>query len=130
MATRTRTRVRTSNTNPSSNPDPNPYPYPYPYPTTQVGTQLFWTRETEAAFDCMQRGEPNALKEYSTKQVALLGDLIKLVQGELERLQRRKVMHPYTSLRWQLCTLLRTMRTMHTVHTMRTVRTLRAMLTR
>jgi dynein heavy chain len=61
-----------------------------------VGTQLFWTSETEAAFDQMQRGEPGALKEYSDKQVAMLGELITLVQGDLDRLQRRKIMNLIT----------------------------------
>ena len=61
-----------------------------------VCTQLFWTSQTEAAFDEMQRGEPSGLKDYSTKQIDALGDLIKLVQGDLERLQRRKIMNMIT----------------------------------
>ena len=61
-----------------------------------VCTQLFWTQETEDAFDRMGKGEPNALKEYSTKQIKDLSDLITLVQGELDKLQRRKVMNLIT----------------------------------
>ena len=57
------------------------------------------------------------------EQVALLGDLIKLVQGELEVLQRRKVMHLST-----MCTMPTMRTTMPT--TVRTMLTMRTMLTR
>ena len=55
--------------------------------------------------------------------MALLGDLIKLVQGELEVLQRRKVMHLST-----MCTMPTMRTTMPT--TVRTMLTMRTMLTR
>ena len=56
--------------------------------------------------------------------MALLGDLIKLVQGELEVLQRRKVMMHLSTM----CTMPTMRTTMPT--TVRTMLTMRTMLTR
>ena len=53
---------------------------------------LFWTRDTEAALEEMERGSKNALAESSALQAESLAALVRMVQGELEPLQRRKVM--------------------------------------
>ena len=61
-----------------------------------VTTQIKWTATTEAAFDGMQAGDKNALKADWDKLVEMLSDLIKLVQGDLDPLQRRKIMNMIT----------------------------------
>ena len=61
-----------------------------------VTTQIEWTENTELAIDKLGKGDKGALSDYSTVQIAELSDLIMLVQGNLESLQRRKIMNMIT----------------------------------
>ena len=61
-----------------------------------VTTMYAWTRDTEKAFESMGLGDRDALKDYRKKQLSMMSDLITLVQGEMESLQRRKVMNLIT----------------------------------
>ena len=58
--------------------------------------QAQWTSETDNAFDEIKKGDKGALKTYAAKQREQLSELIALVQGELDKLQRRKVMNLIT----------------------------------
>eukprot|EP00965_Chrysotila_dentata_P129118 4268119-Pleurochrysis_carterae.AAC.4 len=57
---------------------------------TIVCTQIAWASETEAAFAKLAAGDIDSLRNYSKMQKSMLSDLISLVQGDLDRLQRRK----------------------------------------
>jgi dynein heavy chain len=61
-----------------------------------VTTQIEWTESTELAFDKLARGDKGAMGAYSSKQIDELSELIRLVQGKLEPLQRRKIMNMIT----------------------------------
>lgn len=45
-----------------------------------------------AAFEAIDEGNENAMKDYNKKQIDQLNNLIRLVQGELSRGDRQKIM--------------------------------------
>jgi dynein heavy chain len=52
-----------------------------------------WSSEVESCFRKITDGSNvNAMKEYFKKSVELLTDLIKLVQGDLDKTMRQKIM--------------------------------------
>jgi dynein heavy chain len=57
-----------------------------------VASQIWWTNEVNAAFDRIEEGMENAMKDYYRKQVKQLTALISLIQGDLSDLDRRKIM--------------------------------------
>jgi dynein heavy chain len=62
-----------------------------------VITQWAWTTDTEVAFDNMQLGQRDAMKQYNEKQIEMMNDLIMLVQDRgLEKNHRRKAMNLIT----------------------------------
>eukprot|EP00306_Pavlova_sp_CCMP459_P002806 CAMPEP_0185179034 /NCGR_PEP_ID=MMETSP1139-20130426/31803_1 /TAXON_ID=298111 /ORGANISM="Pavlova sp., Strain CCMP459" /LENGTH=3023 /DNA_ID=CAMNT_0027744869 /DNA_START=1 /DNA_END=9072 /DNA_ORIENTATION=+ len=61
-----------------------------------VTTQIEWSENTELAFDKMAKGDKKSMETYSEDQIAQLSDLIVLVQGKLDSLQRRKIMNMIT----------------------------------
>eukprot|EP00965_Chrysotila_dentata_P180076 5946247-Pleurochrysis_carterae.AAC.1 len=62
-----------------------------------VTTQYEWTKYTDKALDDMQSGaNRDALVEYKKEQLRMLDECIKSVQGDLDKLTRRKVMNIIT----------------------------------
>ncbi|KDO33137.1 hypothetical protein SPRG_01949 [Saprolegnia parasitica CBS 223.65] len=63
----------------------------YPAQMSLLGSQIVWTEETESAFEELEGGQEDALKKYLDTCHARLDDLITLVQGDMARLDRMKV---------------------------------------
>ena len=55
------------------------------------GTQIFWTTEVNSAFQRLEEGYENALKDYYKKQIGQLNSLICLLLGNLTKGERQKV---------------------------------------
>jgi len=53
---------------------------------------ITWSVDVEAKFLAMANGDMNAMKDFFNKSVELLKDLIIMVQGQLSRPLRQKVM--------------------------------------
>eukprot|EP00698_Gefionella_okellyi_P007644 TRINITY_DN186_c0_g1_i3.p1 TRINITY_DN186_c0_g1~~TRINITY_DN186_c0_g1_i3.p1 ORF type:complete len:1316 (+),score=388.60 TRINITY_DN186_c0_g1_i3:1699-5646(+) len=64
----------------------------YPAQVALVAGQCWWSTEVNQAFELLEDGNENALKDYSKKQEARLLELIKMIQGDLDALNRQKVM--------------------------------------
>eukprot|EP00698_Gefionella_okellyi_P005145 TRINITY_DN1471_c0_g1_i4.p1 TRINITY_DN1471_c0_g1~~TRINITY_DN1471_c0_g1_i4.p1 ORF type:complete len:2448 (+),score=753.76 TRINITY_DN1471_c0_g1_i4:538-7881(+) len=64
----------------------------FPSQCMLVATQVHWARQVAVAFKQAQSGDRQALKKYNEKQIEQLVMLIKMVQGELPRELRSKVM--------------------------------------
>ncbi|OQS01624.1 dynein heavy chain [Achlya hypogyna] len=63
----------------------------YPAQLSLLASQVVWTEETESALEELEGGQEDAMKKYLDVCNGRLDDLIKLVQGELTRLDRMKV---------------------------------------
>lgn len=61
-----------------------------------VTSQLYWTSEVLQAFEALEENNENAMKEYYSKQISQLNNLIKLVQGDLDKKLRQKIMNLIT----------------------------------
>ena len=57
-----------------------------------VGSQVQWTSEVGNAFDSLEEGNDAALRDYSKKQVSQLNSLIGLIQTNLSKGDRQKIM--------------------------------------
>ncbi|XP_041969099.1 dynein beta chain, ciliary-like [Aricia agestis] len=66
--------------------------FDWPAQPALVGTQIWWTTETNQAFDKLEEGYENALKDYQKKQIAQLNALIVLLLGDLSVGDRQKIM--------------------------------------
>lgn len=67
--------------------------YDFPAQVALTVSQIIWTEEVFTQFDALADGNEQALKEYSSKTLALrLESLIKLVQSDLEPSVRTKIM--------------------------------------
>lgn len=55
-------------------------------------TQISWSNETNAAFQRLEGGHENAIRDYSKKQVSQLNALINLLLGQLTKGERQKIM--------------------------------------
>lgn len=66
--------------------------YDYNAQTALVGTQIWWTTETNMAFARLEEGYENALKDYQRKQINQLNALINLLLGDLTPGDRQKIM--------------------------------------
>lgn len=55
----------------------------WPAQTALCGTQIWWTTDVNVAFEMMEEGYENSLREYQKKQVAQLNALINLLLGDL-----------------------------------------------
>lgn len=64
----------------------------FPAQIVLLTTQIFWSSEVNAAFEVLEEGNENAIKDYNKKQILQLHNLIKLVQGDLSKGDRMKVM--------------------------------------
>eukprot|EP00163_Fabomonas_tropica_P031151 TRINITY_DN730_c1_g2_i2.p1 TRINITY_DN730_c1_g2~~TRINITY_DN730_c1_g2_i2.p1 ORF type:complete len:4514 (+),score=1634.66 TRINITY_DN730_c1_g2_i2:234-13775(+) len=68
----------------------------YPAQLVLVASQIWWTSEVTYNFDQLEAGNENALKEYNKKQDVQLKKLIEMIQGNLDRNERGKVMNLVT----------------------------------
>jgi dynein heavy chain len=66
--------------------------FDYPAQVILAGTQIWWSTEVNVAFARVEEGYENAIKEYYKKQCTQLTTLITLIQGELTRGDRQKIM--------------------------------------
>ncbi|XP_075982942.1 dynein beta chain, ciliary-like [Anticarsia gemmatalis] len=66
--------------------------FDWPAQPALVGTQIWWTTETNQAFEKLEEGYENALKDYQKKQIAQLNALIVLLLGDLTVGDRQKIM--------------------------------------
>ncbi|XP_012283270.1 dynein beta chain, ciliary [Orussus abietinus] len=66
--------------------------FDYPAQVSLCGTQIWWTSEVNAAFERLEEGYENAIKDYLKKQISQLSTLISLLLGELSKQDRQKVM--------------------------------------
>ena len=64
----------------------------YPAQVSLAGTQIFWTSEVSSAFNRLEEGYENSLKDYYKKQIGQLNHLITLLLGNLSKGDRQKVM--------------------------------------
>lgn len=62
--------------------------FDYPAQVSLTGTQIWWATEVNIAFARLEEGFETAMKEYNKKQVSLLNDLIRLLQGKLSKAHR------------------------------------------
>ena len=58
---------------------------------TVLGSQVWWTWETEDVFKRVRDGNKYAMKEFANKLTGQLQDLTNMVRSDLDRLQRKKV---------------------------------------
>ena len=80
-----------------NNPKPrHEWLFDHPSQLCLVVTGIFWTQETEEAFSKMAAGDREAMKAYNEQQTRQLNDLIGLVQGKIDKVQRRKAMNMIT----------------------------------
>lgn len=56
------------------------------------GTQIWWTTEVNMAFNRLEEGFENALRDYLKKQITQLNVLITILCGELNENDRQKIM--------------------------------------
>lgn len=63
----------------------------YPAQVVLLGSQIVWTEEVENTLEEFENGTENAIKKYFDLATVRLEELIKLVQGELGSLERRKI---------------------------------------
>ncbi|VVD05318.1 unnamed protein product [Leptidea sinapis] len=66
--------------------------FDWPAQPALVGTQIWWTTETNQAFQKLEEGYEAALKDYQKKQIAQLNALIVLLLGDLTVGDRQKIM--------------------------------------
>ncbi|XP_028032579.1 dynein beta chain, ciliary-like isoform X2 [Bombyx mandarina] len=66
--------------------------FDWPAQPALVGTQIWWTTETNQAFAKLEEGYENALKDYQKKQIAQLNALIVLLLSDLTVGDRQKIM--------------------------------------
>jgi len=65
--------------------------YDYCAQLALVGSQVWYTTGVNQAFDRLEEGQENALKEYNKEQNVKLDKLISLVQGDLDANDRAKI---------------------------------------
>ncbi|GMH41526.1 hypothetical protein BSKO_09436 [Bryopsis sp. KO-2023] len=58
---------------------------------TLLGSQIWWTWETEDVFRRVRDGNKHAMKEFAQKLTSHLGDLTTMVRGDLSEEDRKKV---------------------------------------
>ncbi|NWR24818.1 DYH17 protein, partial [Emberiza fucata] len=66
--------------------------FDYPAQIALTCTQIAWTTEVGVAFESLEKGYENALKDYNKKQIARLNALISLLLGTLSAGDRMKIM--------------------------------------
>jgi len=66
--------------------------FDFPAQVALCGTQIWWTTEVNIAFNRLEEGYENALKEYNRKQIQQLTSLINMLIGDLTKGDRQKIM--------------------------------------
>ncbi|XP_063266171.1 dynein axonemal heavy chain 17 [Prinia subflava] len=66
--------------------------FDYPAQVALTCTQIAWTTEVGVAFESLEKGYENAVKDYNKKQIARLNALISLLLGNLSAGDRMKIM--------------------------------------
>ncbi|XP_056142990.1 dynein axonemal heavy chain 11 [Lampris incognitus] len=64
----------------------------FPAQVALTGSQIWWSNDTELAFQRLEEGFESALKDYNKKQIAQLNSLISMLLGELSLGDRQKIM--------------------------------------
>ena len=64
----------------------------YPAQVSLAGTQICWTNDVNSAFQKLEEGYENALKDYYKRQISQLNYLIVLLLGNLTKGERQKIM--------------------------------------
>ena len=57
-----------------------------------AGSQVWWATEVNLAFNRLEEGYENALKDYYKKQVTQLNLLIDLLLGDMSKAERQRIM--------------------------------------
>jgi dynein heavy chain len=65
--------------------------FDFPAQIVLLASQILWTEETEAALEELEAGQEGALRQYRDSCAARLDALIRVVQGELTRSDRLKI---------------------------------------
>lgn len=65
--------------------------FDYPAQVVLQACQIFWTEETESALEDLEAGSEDAVKQYLEKCNTRLNRLIKLVEGDLSKADRTKI---------------------------------------
>jgi dynein heavy chain, axonemal len=63
-----------------------------PAQITILVNMITWSFKMEECFEKMGKGDVNSLKNYLETSIQLLTDLIKMVQGKLDKSMRQKIM--------------------------------------
>ncbi|XP_077976399.1 dynein beta chain, ciliary-like isoform X2 [Styela clava] len=66
--------------------------FDFPAQIALTGSQIWWTTEVGIAFEKLEEGFENAMKDYNKKQVTQLNALINHLLGQLSPLDRQKIM--------------------------------------
>ncbi|XP_055373637.1 dynein beta chain, ciliary [Condylostylus longicornis] len=66
--------------------------FEWPAQSALVGSQIWWTFETNKAFMKLDMGYENAMKEYNKQQINQLNSLIMLLLSDLTAADRQKIM--------------------------------------
>nr|XP_018673081.1 dynein beta chain, ciliary [Ciona intestinalis] len=66
--------------------------FDYPAQVALAGSQIWWTTEVGIAFEKLEEGFENAMKDYNKKQVTQLNTLISHLLGDLNPLDRQNIM--------------------------------------
>ena len=66
--------------------------FDYPAQVALTGSQIGWTAEVGIAFQRLEEGLENAMKEYNKKQIASLSALIEMLLNDLTPGDRQKIM--------------------------------------
>lgn len=66
--------------------------FDYPAQVSLCGSQIWWSTEVNIAFNRLEEGYDNAIKDYFKKQISQLSVLITLLLGELTKGDRQKIM--------------------------------------
>ncbi|KAL0218105.1 hypothetical protein RCL1_008953 [Eukaryota sp. TZLM3-RCL] len=66
--------------------------FEFPSQVVLVGSQIWWTSDVNYAFQKLVEGSEDALVDYNKLQFKQITELIKLIQGDLDKQSRLKVM--------------------------------------
>jgi len=66
--------------------------FEFPAQIALVAGQIYWNTEVQNAFESLEEGNENALKDYNKKQQQQLNVLVQRIQKPLERNDRQKIM--------------------------------------
>ena len=65
--------------------------FKFPAQVALLASQIYWTVEGTTALEELESGQEDAVKQFANVCTSRLEDLIKLVQGDLEKAERKKI---------------------------------------